>query len=160
MHLPCLKREGLWSVMLNADKRTTETKGNLTLLPLIHYLGTLTYVVSACDDYRKPCWIFLWNWIKWIWVCSDFAAHSFTSVSAFGECLQGAQRNSWQANGVLQGGCCCLQVMATGRDTENTFHLLCACGAALGLGALVLQDLLFSKSIFPPKRPICLVGLK
>lgn len=27
IHLPWLKRKGLWSVMLNADKRATETKG-------------------------------------------------------------------------------------------------------------------------------------
>lgn len=87
IHLPWLKREGLWSVMLNADKRAIETKGK----PNTSAFNTLFRNLEMCCIslwwLQKPFWIFPWNWIKWIWVCSEIAAHSFTDVSTFCDCF-------------------------------------------------------------------------
>ena len=92
IHLPWMKRESLWSVMLNTDKRAVETKGKPNSYAFNTLLGTLRCAVSACDEYRKPCWIIPWNWIKWSWICSDITAYSFPDVSILHDCfLKGSE---------------------------------------------------------------------
>lgn len=75
VNLPQMKRERLWSVMLNADKRDIETKGKSSSSALMHYLGTLRCAFSACNEYWKCQWFFFsWNWVKWSWICSNITA--------------------------------------------------------------------------------------
>lgn len=88
-----MKRESLWSVTLNADKRAIETKGKTSSSAFNALFKNLEMCCLSLRWVLQVLLIFFsWSWIKWGWICRNITTYSFADVWTLHDCFLRAQR--------------------------------------------------------------------